>query len=153
MTEWLDQHVLYWHWLVFGMLLAVSEIFMPAFFMLWLGISAVVVGVVLYFMPLAFSTQLLIWTVLSVLCLVAWFRFVSPMIKTRSLSGMALEELVGKSGTVLDYNAGQQKGRIRFPAPLLGDDEWDFIAEEAFKPGDRAVVREIVGNRLRVGKA
>ena len=49
MVEWLDANILYWHWIVFGILLAGAEIFAPSFFLLWLGVSGVLVGLIRYY--------------------------------------------------------------------------------------------------------
>lgn len=152
MIEWLDAHVVYWHWVVIGIALAAAEIFVPSFFMLWLGVSAVVVGIVSYLVDLAFSTQLLLWVGLSIVSLISWFKFISPIMTTKSLSGMALENLIGKSGTVVDYTDNTKRGRIRFSAPLLGSDEWDVICEDKLIPGDRAIIAEVSGNSLIVKK-
>ena len=152
MIEWLDTNVAYWHWIVVGLVFAASEIFIPSFFMLWLGISAIIVGIILSIIDIAFSTQLLIWTILSLICLVVWFKFISPMMKTKSLSGMALETLIGKTGIVIEHSETTKRGRIRFSAPLLGNDEWEVLCEEKLIPGDRAVVIEVSGNSLIVKK-
>ena len=50
--EWLDSNIAYWHWVVFGFLLAALEIFVPSFYMLWLGISAVAVGLLSWVLPI-----------------------------------------------------------------------------------------------------
>ena len=153
MNEWLDTHVLYWHWIVIGLIMLAAEMFIPAFFMLWLGASAIVVGLVMLVVnSMPFSIQVLLWTGLSVIFLLVWFRYLSPIMKTKSLSGMALENLVGKSGTVIEHSTETTRGKIRFSAPLLGNDEWEVICEQSLKPGDRAQVIEVSGNSLVVKK-
>lgn len=152
MIEWLDSHIVYWHWVVLGLILAATEIFIPAFFMLWLGISAIIVGVLLSIIDISFSNQLLIWIILSVACLVAWFKYITPMMRDKSLSGMAMEKLLGQEGTVTEYNQVTNRGRIKFPAPIVGSDEWEIIGNGDMIPGDRAVIVEISGNSLIVKK-
>ena len=44
----MDIQLLYWHWLVIGMLLVVAEIFVPSFTVLWFGLGALLVGCLLY---------------------------------------------------------------------------------------------------------
>ena len=39
--------LLYWHWLVLGMLLVAGEIFIPSFNILWFGLGALLVGLLL----------------------------------------------------------------------------------------------------------
>lgn len=152
MVEWLDANILYWHWVVFGILLAGAEIFAPSFFLLWLGVSAVVVGVISYFIELSFSTEIILWGILSFSSLVAWFKFIAPSMKTNTLSGMSREALIGQEGTVTEFSKTVSKGRLRFPAPVVGNDEWGFRSEDDFAAGDRAIVTEISGNDLIVRK-
>ena len=148
--EWLNEHIAYWHWIVFGIALAAIEIFVPSFFMLWLGVSAIVVGLITWFLPISFVVQMLIWGVLSIICLVGWFKFVSPKMKDVSNSGMAKEAMFGKVGTVLEFNSELSRGKLRFPAPLMGEDEWRFIFEGNLSPGDKVTVSDISGNDLIV---
>ena len=150
MFEWLNANILYWHWIVFGVVLAGAELFVPSFFMLWLGTSAVVVGLLSLVLPISFAMQLLIWGILSVVCLVAWFKFVSPKMKDVTKSGMAKEALFGQLGTVLEFNSSTSRGRLRFPAPLLGEDEWAFICTETVAVGDKVSVADTSGNDLIV---
>ena len=150
MFEWLNNNVSYWHWIVFGVVLAGVEIFVPSFYMIWLGASAIVVGLLTLFLPIPFVVQLSLWGLLSVACLVIWFKFVSPKMKDVTKSGMAKEALFGQLGTVLEYNASTSRGRLRFPAPLLGEDEWAFICTESVAVGDKVSVTDTSGNDLIV---
>lgn len=150
MFEWLNANVSYWHWIVFGVVLAGVEIFVPTFYMIWLGASAVIVGLLTWVVPLTFTVQLLIWGVLSVACLITWFKFVSPKMKDVTKSGMAKEALYGQVGTVLEFNSSTMRGRLRFPAPLLGEDEWRFICNENVNTGDKVSVTDNSGNDLIV---
>ena len=59
--------MLYWHWLVLGLLLIVAEIFVPSFTILWFGLGALVVGVLALMVKMSFSVQVLLWTISSVL--------------------------------------------------------------------------------------
>ena len=73
--EWLD-NAIYWHWWVLGVVLIILEIFSPAAFFLWMGISAGVVGLVLLLFPgISWEYQVLIFALFSVISIVAW-RFV-----------------------------------------------------------------------------
>lgn len=133
------------------MLLALGEMLVPTFFMLLLGVSATAVGLLLLILPMGFSTQLLIWAVLSIASVAAWFVFIQPRIPDRTRSGMAMEALVGQVGTLVDVNNTTSRGRIRFPAPIVGSDEWECILQGGFTTGDRVSVIQISGNNLIVG--
>jgi membrane protein implicated in regulation of membrane protease activity len=57
----------YWHWFVLGVGLAAIEVLAPGTFLLWLGIAAGVVGVVLLIVPdLGWEWQLALFAILSV---------------------------------------------------------------------------------------
>lgn len=143
--EW----VAYWHWLVLGLVLVALEIFTAGFVLLWLGLSALVVGLLSYLFNLGFSTELLIWTALSVVELFLWFRFIQPRFRDKTLSGMSREAIIGQVGLVIQSNVGE-RGRLRFSMPLLGNDEWSFICEEQLRIGDRVSVTDVSGNTLVV---
>ena len=73
MFEW-------WHWVVLGLCLAMSELAIPAFFIIWFGIGAIGVGIALLVMPeLAVPTQILLWAALSVVLVGIWFRYLKPL--------------------------------------------------------------------------
>jgi len=42
---------------------------------------------------------------------------------------------------------------LRFPAPLLGSDEWLIISQDDLTAGDRVSVIDLSGNSLIVKKA
>lgn len=57
----------YWHWFVLGVLLAAIEVMAPGTFLLWLGIAAGVVGVVVLISPeMPWEWQLALFAILSV---------------------------------------------------------------------------------------
>lgn len=150
MDAWITSGMPAWIWVVGGIALAALEILLPSFFMLWLGVSAIVVGVVSLFLPFDLAAQLFLWAILSMACLVAWFRWVAPRMRDKTSSGMALEKLVGQTAIVLEFNTSTGRGQLRFPAPILGEDEWRFICQGDVVSGDRVAVVDVSGNDLVV---
>ena len=68
----------HWSWLILGLGLLVLELVVPAMFFLWLGISALVTGLVLYLFPeMTWQVQFLIFSVLSVASILISRRFFS----------------------------------------------------------------------------
>jgi len=66
----------FWHWLVFGVALAIIEVFAPGAFFLWLGISAAVVGSILWLIPgMSWELQVLIFAILSIASVVIARRY------------------------------------------------------------------------------
>ncbi len=140
--------LLYWHWIVLGLLLITMELFAPLFIMLWMGVAAVVVGVILAVSGIDFSTQLVIWAVLSLLFLLLWHKFVSPRILDRTTAGLSREAIVGQVGMVTFFNQDESRGNLKFPAPIVGNDEWEFIYDGKLDHGDKVKVVDISGNSL-----
>jgi membrane protein implicated in regulation of membrane protease activity len=151
MLEWLNTEVAYWHWMIFGLALALLEIMLFSFVALWFGLSALIVGLLLWLLPLSFTMQLTIWIILSIFIVFSWFKWVSPLLKNKSFSGMAKESMLGQMGTVIEYNSAHEgRGTLRFSAPILGADEWQFICTDTVEVGSRVTVREFSGNTLIV---
>jgi len=148
----MELEMLYWHWLVLGLVLIVAEIFIPSFTILWFGLGALVVGVAALLFEISFSIQVLIWTVFSVLFTVLWFKLVKPKMVDSSNSQAARESAIGESGQVIKLPAGDTKGKLRFSTPILGEDEWEFSCEAEVDLGDRLHIQEISGNVLVVAK-
>lgn len=69
--NWLTE-LQYWHWLVLGLVLLILEVFAPSVFFIWLGIAAGIVGLLMLLIPdLGWQLQLLLFSVLSVVTVVA----------------------------------------------------------------------------------
>ncbi|OZG72288.1 hypothetical protein BTA51_16240 [Hahella sp. CCB-MM4] len=150
MVEWLNANIAYWHWIVLGILLAGLEIFVPSFVILWFGVAGIAVGLLMVLFPIGVTAQLFIWGGLSVLLLVLWHKLVSPRMENRTLAGLSREAIIGQVGTVLEYSSARSRGNLRFPAPILGNDEWEFIFDGELRSGDRVMVTEVSGNALIV---
>ena len=145
--------LLYWHWIVIGIALMLVEIFVGSFFIFWFGAAAVVVGLLTVLAPnLGAIVQLLLWGTLSTGFAVAWFKYLKPLSKDRTNAGLSKEALLGQIGQVLSPPNGESKGMLRFPDPVLGNDEWLIISQDDLQIGDRASVIDLSGISLIVKK-
>lgn len=67
------EQMTYWHWWILAVVLIVAEIFAPGAFLLWLGVSAGVVGLLLLLIPtFGWEYQLLVFAVLAVSSILLW---------------------------------------------------------------------------------
>jgi membrane protein implicated in regulation of membrane protease activity len=145
----------WWHWMVLGLGLGVMELVVSSFFIIWFGLGALLVGIGMLVAPdMAFSTQILLWTVASVGMTVLWFRVLRKHgDKTRS--GQA-DEVVGEIGVLVravePLGVAPARGEVRFQKPILGSDVWPCLADEAIAAGERVRVLAVDGQLLRVGK-
>ncbi|BCU64019.1 hypothetical protein F941_02385 [Acinetobacter bouvetii DSM 14964 = CIP 107468] len=140
-----------WHWFVLGVLLILSELLLPAFAALWFGIGAIMVGVLYFLFPMmGTTTQFVTWIILSVLCTIAWFKFIKPLSTDRTKAGLSREATIGQVGMVIQTNLEHEQIKVRFPMPVLGSDEWNCRSLSAVQVGDRVRVVDILGNDLVV---
>lgn len=142
----------WWHWAVGGLALIIAELVVPSFVLIWFGVGALAVALLLALTGVGLTAQLAIWLAVSVVLVAAWFKVFRPnMHKTRI--GMADAGVVGEVGVLVRDVAPFEKGQVRFQKPLLGDDVWDCIADEAIKSGERVRVLAVEGSFLKVGRA
>ena len=144
--------LLYWHWLLLGMLLIAAEMFVPSFTILWFGLGALLVGLVLLLIDINLTMQLVLWTISSIIFTVFWFKYFKPKMADKTTASSAREKVIGEFGQVIKLPTEGSRGKVRFVIPILGDDEWDFISEDSVEIGDRVHISEISGNTLIVVK-
>jgi membrane protein implicated in regulation of membrane protease activity len=145
-------NLLWWHWMVLGIVLVLLELAVPAFFLVWFGVGALVVGLVLLAVPgLSFAWQVLVWIACSILFIWLWFKVFRPGFhKTRA--GMSKGALIGEVGLVIRDIRPFEKGQVRFQKPVLGDEVWESLADDEIKAGERVKVLDVEGNILKVGR-
>ena len=149
----MEFELLAWHWVVFGVVLMLSELALASFFILWFGVAAILVGVLLFFMPnIDLNWQIFIWTVASALLAFFWFKYLKPLSIDKTKAGLSREAIVGEVGQVISAPSGDRRGQLRFPAPILGSDEWTIISQDTLMEGDRVRVKDVSGNSLVVEK-
>lgn len=103
-----------WNWLIFGFVLMALELLAPGVFLFWLGLAALLVGLVSFAIVPSWQTQLLMFAVFAVAAVPAWRYFArsagshsesNPFLnnRTKALVGreFTLEKpIVGGTGTV-----------------------------------------------------
>jgi membrane protein implicated in regulation of membrane protease activity len=142
--------LVWWHWIVLGMVLALLELTIPTFFILWFGIGAMLVGVIMLLVPLSTAAQLTLWAIASSAMTMLWFKYFK--LPDRTKAGIAKEALIGETGMVTKEVSELKKGEIRFQKPILGCEVWPVIADEVIKPGERAVIIDVMGQTLKIAK-
>ncbi len=71
--ESLFEQILYWHWIVLGLLLVILEMLLPGFVLIWFGVGALLVGSLLYVIPeMSWQWQLLVFSIFSLTSVFAW---------------------------------------------------------------------------------
>jgi len=102
--------IVYWHWIVLGVALMLFEIVMTTFFIIWFGVAALIMGLVLLLNgDITLGWQVFIWTLLSVILAVAWFRYLKPLSIDRTKAGLSREAIVGETGQVIRAPGEEQR--------------------------------------------
>lgn len=142
----------WWHWEILGIVLVLAELVLPSFFVIWFGLGALLVGLVLAVVPLSLAAQIGLWILASLAMTALWFRvFRRSDHKTRI--GTADGEVIGEVGLLVANVEPYQRGRVRFQRPLLGAEEWACISESAIRAGERVRVLTVEGSFMKVEKA
>lgn len=147
--------LVWWHWMILGLALGLLELAVPAFFVIWFGLGALLVGTAMLVVPgMTFTVQILFWTAASVAMTVLWFRvFRDDGSKTRS--GQA-NQVLGEIGVLVravePLGVDSARGEVRFQKPVMGSEVWPCFADEAIAAGERVRVLAVDGQILRVGK-
>ena len=141
----------YTFWLLLGMALLISELFIPGVVAVFFGIGALVVGLLTFFGVIdALASQLLCFALISVVSLFALRRHC-----TRWLRGM----VAGRSEQDLD-SAGLVNQRVTVLTDFVGGigdvqlngAKWDAESSDALQAGDTAWVVGFSGIVLKVSR-
>ncbi len=146
-------HAEWWHWIVGGIILVLAELAIPAFYIIWFGCGALLVGLALVLLPnLSSTAQVMLWIVTSATLTALWFRVLRAG-RSRTRSGTADGDAIGEAGLVVQAIAPFARGRVRFQRPILGADEWACSAETEIPAGERVRIVAIEGSYLKVVKS
>ncbi len=145
MSAWLLEPV-YWNWWLLGVVLMAIEAIVPYFFFLWMGVAALLVGLVLTVLPeLTWPWQALLFAVLSFGSIVIWQwrlrRY--PTQTADSLLNRRGHQYVGRVFT-LDAPVMNGHGKIR-----VDDSTWKVLVDQDCPAGARLRIVGVDGVILK----
>jgi inner membrane protein len=110
----------HWSWIVAGLILLALELLLPGGFLLWMGISGIITGLITMVQPIGWPLQWLIFGVLSLVTIAIWVRWnrSRPALTDRPYLNRRADTLVGQEA-VLEQAIAQGFGRV-----VLGDTVW-----------------------------
>ena len=73
-----------WNWLIFGFILMALELLAPGVFLFWLGLAALLVGLVSFVLHPSWQAQLLMFAVFAVAAVPLWRRLVAQQRRERA---------------------------------------------------------------------
>ncbi len=149
MIEILNEVVLWWHWMVFGLVLLLLELLTGTFMVLTLAVGAILVGVISFFMLISFNSELTLWIVFSLIGVAIWFKFLrDKSVKKSGQSNYRLDTL----GRVTKEIKTNLRGEVVFDTPVLGNTTWVATSDEDIGEGERVGIVEVNGQLIKVRK-
>jgi membrane protein implicated in regulation of membrane protease activity len=137
-----------WNWFILGGLLLAVEIIAPGTFVLWLGLSAILVGLISLLVAWPWQAQLVGFAVLSIASIIVWRRL-SPKVdevRTQPFLNRRAESFVGRVFT-LEKPIVDGSGTVR-----IGDTVWQVRGPD-LPGGSRVKVTEADGATLVVERS
>src|SRR6201995_4969029 len=138
-----------WNWLIFGFILMALELIAPGVFLFWLGLAALVVGLVSFVVHPVWQTQLLMFAVFAAIAVPIWRRLAKSN-STASVSNPFLNKradaLVGRVFT-LEKPIIDGAGTVR-----IDDTIWRVAGPDA-PAGSRVRIVRAEGANLTVAAA
>jgi hypothetical protein len=138
-----------WHWFAIGVALAAAEALMPGAVLLWTGIAALILGVIVWFWPdLTWQTQLFIFAAIAAVAVavgLALRRRLAPRVETQMVN-LGTSRFVGQRGA-LERAIVNGRGEVK-----LGDTVWPVTGPD-LPAGTSVVVTGTDGTTLQVAPA
>jgi inner membrane protein len=127
MENWMQNVDPHWFWLSIGLALAVFEMLLPGFFLIWLAGAAIVTGLIAWVVPIAFVGQVGLFAVLAIGAVFGARRYLhdNPIESTDPLLNQRGARLIGE---VLTLVTAIEDGRGR---AKVGDGEWPVRGPDA----------------------
>lgn len=143
--DWLGGIEAHWVWLTLGVLLAGLEMVVPGVYLIWLGIAAIVTGVLTGLLHLSLPVQVIDFVFLSLICAYSARRFLtdSPIASVDPLMNRRMARMVGATAVVVQA-IEHGRGRVH-----LGDSEWNVRGPD-LAVGERVRITGSDGGTLLV---
>lgn len=96
-------NIAYWHWIGFAAITFIIEVITGTGFLLWIGISATVVGLLLFVFPfISIGIQLIIFAVLAILSAIFWRLYLNfhPIKSDEPRLNRRAEQYIGRVFTL-----------------------------------------------------
>lgn len=135
-----------WYWVAFGMLLLAAEILSPAFILIWPGLAALIVALIIWLVPGLSGEVITIGFAVLALALTFAGRALLGQGKVDAPTtglNMRTAGLVGRRAKVISFDQGEghvELGGVQWPAI------WPEGAEAAI--GDMVKIKSVDGVRL-----
>jgi len=122
------------------------EIVTTGFYLMSVGIGAACAAAASY-IGLDPTTQLIIFTVVTIICLIASRPFANILTRGSPDKKAATDRFIGKEGVVIEAIDPDNAGMIK-----ISGEEWRAISTEIISVGESVIVEKVKGVKLKVKK-
>ena len=141
----------YYLWWIVALLLIAGEVMAPGYFMLWIGLAAAAMGIVLWLVPtLGALGQAVLFGLLAVAVCVGYARWLRPHLERRAPRDERLnrrgEQMIGQRYELVEPIVNG-RGKVR-----VGDGQW-LVTGTDLPLGSTVEVVAVDGNTLQVRPA
>ncbi|MCU5097769.1 NfeD family protein [Bacillus wiedmannii] len=133
-------------WFIIAGILFIAEMLSITFYMLWLGIGAVVGGLIALFAPEALLLQVVAGAIVS-LTLTFFTKRISKNFREAKGFTDTVDMLVGKKGTVMQAITNEANGIVK-----VDGDTWTATANNPIEAGEKVIVIKRHSTILQVKK-
>lgn len=140
--------LLFWYWFVAGLALLIVEMFLPTgFVLMWMGVSALIVGVIAWVAPTTWPVEVVLFGVISIVSFFAYKKlFPQKAVVEQPALNRRGHSYVGRTFTLSDPV-------INGIGTLRVDDSSWRIAGPDMPAGSQVRVTQAEGATLRVERA
>jgi inner membrane protein len=137
-----------WNWLIFGFVLMALEVIAPGVFLFWLGLAALLVGLISFAVVVSWQIQLVMFAVFAAAAVPVWRRLARPKLGTGAspFLNKRADALLGREFT-LEKPIINGNGTVR-----IGDTVWRVAGPDT-PAGTRVKVVQVDGANLTVAAA
>ncbi len=136
----------HWFWISLGGLLLAAEMLGTSGYLLWSGVSAVIVGLLTWVLPLPWSWQGTLFAVITIITALLWWYWLRQRTRTSApnLLNQRSKQLIGVQATITEAVV-DGIGRAK-----IGDSTWRIKADQALPVGTAVEVIAVDGITLYV---
>ena len=138
-----------WNWLIFGFILMALEVLAPGVFLFWLGLAALLVGLISFGLAISWQIQLVMFAIFAAAAAPVWRRLARPKpdaIAASPFLNKRADALLGREFT-LEKPIVDGNGTMR-----IGDTVWRVAGPDT-PAGTRVKVVQVDGVNLTVATA
>lgn len=115
LEQWFKPEII---WFMMGVLFLILEFILPGLIIFFFGVSACLVGVLCFFMPLSLNHQLALFLVLSIVFILSLRKYLKKIfigkLKVNPRTDGSVDDYIGKKVTVVEAIGLNQSGKIEF---------------------------------------